>query len=173
MSEYAGRVVARVDDRPPDPDRGYPRDDMVVIHFTDGSALEVQGSSYEEVSQSCALLSPADVRRRAQVAAGRREEKRLERLQRDEWRAISCDERAARNAAKPSDPLRDAIESLWINTSMLTLGERKVRERCPRCRERFCENAPVRVIPADPGYAPAFSWQHFTIDVKPSAKPSA
>jgi hypothetical protein len=178
--DFAGKIVARIEESPADPKYGTHSDDTLLIHFTDGTALRVEGSSYEEVSLSFGAESRVDIMARQRAAAGQREKKRLARLQREEWLSISCDERAARKAKArdkaSSDTLvslelREAMESLYIDHGRMLYGQgpRAIRQRCPNCGERQCENAPVKEYPADPGYAPDFSWSTFTIAVEPGS----
>jgi hypothetical protein len=52
----------------------------MTVHFTDGTALRIEGHSYEDVSLSQTPLSATDVRRLAREAQGRREQERVARL---------------------------------------------------------------------------------------------
>lgn len=95
-----GKTVARIEESPTDPKYHYGRDDTILIHFTDGTALLVSGSSYEEVSLYDNDLTAEEVRQWQRAAQGRREAERLTRLERSAWDALSDEERAAKLAAR-------------------------------------------------------------------------
>jgi hypothetical protein len=67
--------------------------------------------------------------------------------------------------------MREAMESLYIdhNRMLFGAGPRTVRQRCPNCGERQCENAPVKEYPAAQDYDPDFSWSTFTLNVEPGS----
>lgn len=87
------------------------------------------------------------------------------RIKRREWMALSCEEREA-EIAKRREPLDllvgdgmiSMIEDLYRPTfSFSAQPERTVRDRCPKCRERECPNAPTRTLPATPGLTGAWN----------------
>lgn len=156
-----GKTIARIDESPRDPEYGGEDHGTVLIYFTDGTALKIEGSSYEEVSQHLEPLSQADVRRRNAQVQGQREQARLDRLRRQEWLSVSCDERVRRRAArKPSkfgllmdETMADSMIDLMLSQRRMFYGESEpltVRTPCPRCRERACENAGTKTYPAQP-----------------------
>lgn len=153
-----GKTVARIEESPTR-QGGYQSDDTVLIHFTDGTALSIAGSSYEEVSQSVRPLDSSEVREWAAAAQGRRERDRLRRLKRAEHLAASCDERArrrqARRAATKDALIPGVLEDLLVTDMMLDAArwsgglyiekadlDKTIKGPCERCGERQCENAP-------------------------------
>lgn len=160
MSEFIGKTIASIDEEPRDPKYGGEDRGTLLIHFTDGSALHVAGHSYEDVDLSLNALSPEDVRRRQAGVQGQRENARMERLQREEWLSLSCEQRAERKAEAKSSGhaliMRDLFDGL--QEDMIRSYQRMVfsdkpmtlRKRCPRCGERMCPNAPTEEIPASP-----------------------
>lgn len=148
-----GKTVARIEESPTRPGSEQ-SDDTVLIHFTDGTALVVAGSSYEEVSQSVGLLDYAETRKWAAAAAGRREAERLSRLRREEHLAVSCQERARRREARRAEQkdwlFSEGMENWLINdilrTPSLIGGDRTIHLPCETCGERQCPNAPTEVV---------------------------
>lgn len=177
-----GRTIARIEESPTDPKYGDTRDDTLLIHFTDGTALRVEGHSHEDVSLSFEIESPRELCARRNAAVGRREKARLRRLQREEWLSITCDERAERKARYEarlsaegrglrnivSAEMHDALLDMYVSSNRMLWGdaERVVRLRCKNCGDRQCPNAPTKTLPAEP-YKPAFWQSTVTIPVKP------
>lgn len=171
----AGKTIAWIDENPTDPKYGGDDEGTLIIHFTDGTALQVEGHSYESVSMSTEPMSQEDVRRRALAVQGQREQTRLKRDQRAEWLSITCDERTARIEAREAkmgplalamretfagayaDLIRDSNRMFWGDQP-----ERRYRVACKRCRERQCENATEKVVPAQKG----FDWKTATFSVQ-------
>ena len=152
-----GKTIARVIERPTDREHGYERDDTLLIVFTDGTALEVSGSSYEEVSLGWAERTAEDVRAYEQAAAGRREAERVKRLEAEALRAMTCEERTERKRAREErmgaegrafanfeqsmllDMMRDANRTLFGVGDDL---DKTIKGFCPNCGAQYCENAP-------------------------------
>lgn len=179
----AGKTIAWIDENPADPEYGGDDEGTLIIHFTDGTALKIEGHSYDPVSLSPEPMSQEDVRRRALAVQGQREQKRLKNLERQEWLAVSCDERAARVAAREAkmspfarlirDTYVDAYAGLLQDSNRMVYGdqpERRYRVPCTRCHERSCENATEKVAPAQKG----FDWKGATFSVQTvSLKPDS
>jgi hypothetical protein len=148
------KTIAWIDETPSSPEHVGEARGTLLIHFTDGSALKIEGYSHEEVDLGVEPLSSEEVRRRNAAVQGQREKARLGRLQRQEWLSVSCDERkrrrdARRAAQSPWALLMDVeaamLDNIFASSRMLHGGgPRTVRLRCPRCGERQCENAPVK-----------------------------
>jgi hypothetical protein len=149
-----GKTIAWIDESPRDPDYGGEDRGTIIIHFTDGGALKVEGWSHEGVDMNLEELSSEDVRRRSLAVQGQREKARLGRLKRQEWLSVSCDERKRRNAAQDkrgsfllSDVYLDAYSDMIIAANRQLYGQPvKVRMICRNCGERSCENAPTKMI---------------------------
>jgi hypothetical protein len=161
-----GKTVKRIEEGPTG-EYGYVEHDTVVIHFTDGTALKVEGSSYEDVSQSVTVLGRREVNALAHAAQGRRETARIDRLKRQEWLSISCEERGERKRAREAkmspiamvmrDTFMGAIADQIHASNRMFFGdrpERRVRQPCENCAECLCPNAPVKIIPAQKGIDP-------------------
>lgn len=143
--DVAGKTVARIEVGPASHDG--PQDDIVLVHFTDGTALSVRGSSYEEVGQSVCLLASDEVRRSQRAAMGWRERERLRRLRRAEWLAASCEERGRRRSEERArmHPLERGIRDDFERMGNLITPTR-YRMLCEVCHEPACEN--TRIVPA-------------------------
>jgi hypothetical protein len=151
-----GKTIAWIDESPRDPEYGGEDSGTLLIHFTDGSALKIEGFSHEDVDLGVEPLTSEEVRRRNVKVQGQREKARLGRLQRQEWLSVSCDERKRRRDARRAksssmsllmnDEIADALFDNMLASSRMLYGSgsRTVRLRCPRCGERQCENAPVK-----------------------------
>lgn len=113
-----GKTIARIQTDPTDQ---FGQDsDWLLIHFTDGTALRVSGSSYEEVSLGYDFVDRDFVRTEARMAQGHREKERVVRLKREEWSALTNDERAERIRIRRSKmtPIQLMMEDL--ENQMLT-----------------------------------------------------
>ena len=140
MHEHAiGRTIARIE---PEPLGDL---DAVLIHFTDGTGLIAYAGNAD-------VLNHAEVRAYARRAQGQREQRRLRRLQREEWLAISCAERVARKEAarERMDILERAIVDMFAEESRRWsfFGLRQTSITCERCGERECENT-ITVEPSE------------------------
>lgn len=167
MSEAIGKTVARVEIGTTDPKYGWEREDTVLIHFTDGTALSVTGSSHEEVSQYAGMIGPEEIRAYARAAQGRRERERQQRLQRAAWMALPCEERGRQRAEREA-------KMGWLERGMLgwlgdghgyLLTPSRYRVLCPVCREAACENTETVPATIDVG--------RMTINIPKLTKPKA
>lgn len=144
MADPVGKTIKRIEEAD---------EDRLLIHFTDGTALSVSGSSYEEVSLSYGMLDSAEVRRHQREQQGRREQERVRRLNRAGWMALSCEERAAK---RPKDDgnwiLPLYLEDAIIEDFNRSFGTRTtLRKRCVKCGERECPNAETYEVPPRKG----------------------
>lgn len=159
----SGKTVERVETPTPSPYDGRADESRIVLHLTDGSAVELIGSGDDcDDWIEARALSHSEQLERAHIAADHEREQEEAAIKRREWMALSCEERQAERARrdaerKPGDllvegamfsMLEDFYRPSW---SWHDQPERTVRDRCPKCRERECPNAPTRVIPAQPG----------------------
>lgn len=157
-----GKTIARIEMQPTDPEYGYARDDTVLIHFTDGTALKIAGSSYEEVSQDVESLTREEIAAWTRAAMGRREQERLSTLRRQEWLAISCEERAERRAKEQADRgpfamlmnsvYQESLAELLRDSNRMLYGQeaRVVKHPCVKCGDYDCPNAKSHTEPARP-----------------------
>lgn len=179
--DATGKTVARIEEQPTGED-GRREDETVLIHFTDGTALKIEGGSYEAVSQSVDLLDRAEVNEWQRRAMGRRETERLERLQRQEWLSISCEERGERKRAREAkmSPIARVMRDEWggamvdmmLAQSRLLYGvdeKQQIVKACENCGERECPNATVEYIEARPPRNGAFKpdFRQFEIKIEP------
>lgn len=140
--------------------------DVLLVHFTDGTGLEITGHSYEEVDLDHDERSYREMRQLAAVEQGKREKKRLERLRDLEWISLPCEERARRryrsDRAKAmhsfgiipnelGEALLDDIQRA-LNRSSFAGGTPSITRRtsCERCGDVRCPNAGTRTVA---GYA--------------------
>lgn len=152
-----GKTIARIDENPRDPDYGGEDHGSVILYFTDGTALHIEGHSYESVDLSLEPLSGADVRARNAQVQGQRERARLGRLKRQEWMAVSCEERQRRRVATEATrgpfalmmgkAMQDNYTDAMLASCRQVYGaSRAVRLPCENCGERACENAPTKRV---------------------------
>jgi hypothetical protein len=157
MSDIHGKIVERLETRPADPDSGYPRDDALILHFTDGTALEIVGSSYEECSLNSNTLTPSDLLARESKRAEHEAEQAKRAQERADWLALTCEERTAR---RPTDSAYLMTGSVYHSMALGLLKqqnpfmdepERTIKHPCTHCGETECPNARTETIPASPG----------------------
>jgi hypothetical protein len=152
MSDLAGKTIEKVDSDSPDPNTGQRRGEYALLYFTDGTALELSaGGGYDgEGYPTWDLLDAQAVADR--VAAGVRceEEQAEEKRKREAWMALTCAQRAARLNRNVNPPAGSMIPEFYADRIIdgLQRGpkDRTVKDRCSRCRERECPNAPTRVL---------------------------
>lgn len=147
-----GKTIARLQQDAPDPESGRPSEERLLIHFTDGTALEIVASSYEEATIDTQTLSRDNVLEREHLHREHEKAEAEKAQKRKEWLALSCDERAAQ-APKRSHPffwleaaMEDSIleQALLASASASASPAREIKLRCPTCGERECPNAPVK-----------------------------
>lgn len=159
---FQGKTVERVETSPPSPYDGRPDPSRIVLHFTDGSAVEIVGGGDDfGASVEVKALSHGEQLERAHKACDYEREQEEAAIKRREWMALPCEQREAELARREQEG--PVIRSIYLDvlTWQLEEGcsawfptpERTVRDRCPKCRERECPNAPERLIPAKPGIA--------------------
>lgn len=174
---WSGKTIERIDSEPIDPEYGGVDRGTVIVYFTDGTALEIEGHSYEEVDLSLTGLNTDDLAEREVKVSERLVEQRERERERAEWLALSCDERAAqrRAALAKQSPVHAAMSSMMADatTDMLAASRRlcggdemTVRLPCPRCGERQCENAPTRTLPAIEPSPPWSNMATFPVAIK-------
>lgn len=145
MAENHGKTVARIEEKPPSELGGSPDPSTVLIHFTDGTALEIQSSSYEEADQCVSTLSADEIARRQ--ALGRSYQHRQERRasKRREWMALTCEERAACIGQPPpiAVEMRKNLYGQIFSLNKLGYGDKDaaILRWCDKCYETECPNA--------------------------------
>lgn len=153
-----GKTIARIDTEPIDADYGGIDHGTVLIYFTDGTALRIEGHSYESVDLELTDLTSDDLATRVAKVEQRLAEESERQHKREEWMALSCDERAARRVNEQAEVrglrpiMNDAYEG--VLTDMMVSMARQlhgapsstVRLPCANCGERRCENAPTKPV---------------------------
>jgi hypothetical protein len=142
----AGKAVDRIERDAPSPHTGEADGSRLLLHFTDGTALEIVGGGGDcDGWINDALLSSDDLAARRRKSEEYAADQRAKAREREEWMALTCEERAARRVPEPE------FEGLYGNLlyeSMLALwpGERTIKLRCPECGETACPNAPTKTV---------------------------
>lgn len=88
----AGKTIARIEEGPYSR-YGHRDYGTVLIHFTDGTALKVEGFSHEEVDQSLSEVGRDEIRRMQRASMGEREKRRQLRLKRQAFDALPEEEK--------------------------------------------------------------------------------
>lgn len=169
-----GKTIERVETSPPSPYDGSPDDSRLVLYLSDGSMVEITGGGDEcDDWISAQELTPAEQAKRLLKAAEHKAKVEEQREERRVWLALTCEQRQAELAKRKPDILSSLIDPVYFDmiarqleqgTTWDGTPERTVRDRCPKCRERECPNAPTRIIPAKPGLNGATS---ITFDYAP------
>lgn len=154
-----GKMVGLVETPIPNPYDGSPDESRIVLHFTDGTSVEIKGGGDDcDDWVEIEALSHSEQLERAHKAVDYEREQEEGRIKRREWIALSCEERKAKLAErKPGDLIMEDAMLSMLNDSFEPRAtfydqpERTVHDPCPKCRERECPNAPTRVIPAKRG----------------------
>lgn len=158
---FAGKTIQRTETHPPSPYDGKPDQGRIVLHFTDGTMIELigEGDDYDN-SISAQTLEPAEHHRRLTLATEHQKAVEQRKRDREAWLNLTCQERETELAAKRADenPVNAMIRKIYgreIRQILTTSGSilhgqaaRTVHDPCPKCEETSCPNAPTRHIPA-------------------------
>lgn len=165
-----GKTVLHIEREPVDPEYLSKDSGTVLVHFTDGSALKVEGASYESVTLHDEVIDANAVR---SYGAARREfafKNARAAAKQAKWLAMTCEQRCRRIAKRESKRattsaghmlswvFQDSIKDMMMQQNRMLFGAPAARMRvnpCLACGERECENAERTLVPADP---PITSW---------------
>lgn len=151
--ELTGKTIQSVQDPAPGDD-GAPDGSRLILHFTDGTHVMLEGDDYLSVS----ALTNDDLEALRTKQAEHEQKEQDRKAERNRWLALTCEQRQARLITRrasesPSqkmmrtiirDDLRRANEvSWWIDGGKA----RTVKDPCDKCEETACPNAQTRQIP--------------------------
>jgi hypothetical protein len=145
-----GKTIASIEETPPSPHDGRPDDERLILHFEDGTALEIEASGGHdgEGYPNATMLDAATLAERRSLALKYEAEQRQAREKREAWMTLSCGERARRLDRHPPAGLfvPSFYENIYLDQLARGPKDRVIRDRCARCRERECPNAPTRIL---------------------------
>jgi hypothetical protein len=147
MDDLAAKVIERIEDNSPGlGDFDQDREDRFLIHFTDGTALEVTASGgYDgEGYPDYELLDAAAIAERRAARKEFEEVQEQKRREREAWLALACSERARRLDRNKYAPRGSLIPDAFSDVLLDSIAPPS-KDRCPRCRERECPNAPEHI----------------------------
>lgn len=156
----SGKTIELVEDHPPSPYDGSPDQSRIVLHFTDGTMVELTGEGDDcDNSISAQTLEPAEHDRRLTLAKEHQEAVEQRKRDREAWLNLTCQEREVQLAAERADksPVNAMIRTLYGREIRQSLegfswwagrAAHTVHEPCPKCEETSCPNAPTVHIPA-------------------------
>jgi hypothetical protein len=166
--QLAHKTIVRVQENASNPVSGWPSESRIILHFADGTGLELAGSG-----DDCDEWIEAEVLDAAAISERRLAERRYEAdqqvkaIERKEWLALTCEERCKvlKERAEPgpgmlmtSAFMDGLVEEIQRGSLLIDTPERTIAVPCTKCHERECENATTKTLPAQKGIDLAGPW---------------
>jgi len=144
-----GKTISSIQENAPNPHTGRPGQSIMLLHFTDGTALGINGGGDDcDDWISHELLTSEQVHKRAQLAQKHKDDLAEQTRKREAWMALTCEQRAQRQPKPSTDNL--LLDEQWRRYALEDLarsvGSTQVNLPCTKCGETQCSNAPTRQL---------------------------